>query len=246
MRIVVIARCLNEERNVKMFCSNYSWADAIVLSDGGSTDRTLEIAARFPNVVISHFNKKADLVDGRFMNPENDHLNHAIQEGRNLDADWLVCEDLDSFPNYLLYPKVREYFQLAETQGKIEVFSRRYYMWGYKEYFPKLASDNPIPGSVNPMHSIWAWHRTATICGNKPGEKFIEFGGLSPNIDQKLFFPDNICLLHYAWPNEKIVQEKMARYASWGAPQLHPFGAFGPTAPALDFMKPVFRYDEDV
>ena len=246
MMIAVIARCLNEQRNAKVFCSNYSWADAIIISDGGSTDGTLDIVTRFPNTVVTHFQKKEQLGDGHFMNPESDHLNSAIAVALNWGADWIVYDDMDSFPNWLLYPKARDYFRIAEQQGKTEVFARRYYMWGYKEYLPKLSSDNPPVDSVNPMHSIWGWHKTAPIHGSKPGQKFIEIGGINPNIDAKLFIPDNECLVHYSWPTPQVVEEKMRRYASWGSPQNHPLDAFGPAEKAPAYMMPVFRYDDDV
>ena len=58
MRVIVLARTLNEERNIARFCRCYARADAILVADGGSTDRTVDIARQFENVEVRQFRER--------------------------------------------------------------------------------------------------------------------------------------------------------------------------------------------
>lgn len=42
MKIVVAVRCYNELNNIERFVRAYSFADKIIISDGGSTDGSLD------------------------------------------------------------------------------------------------------------------------------------------------------------------------------------------------------------
>lgn len=46
--------CLNEEENIARMLESVRDFDEVIVVDSGSTDRTKEIAAQFPNVVLSH------------------------------------------------------------------------------------------------------------------------------------------------------------------------------------------------
>ena len=43
MKIVVAARCYNNEKHIERFLHGYSFADRIVVSDGGSTDNSIQL-----------------------------------------------------------------------------------------------------------------------------------------------------------------------------------------------------------
>jgi glycosyltransferase involved in cell wall biosynthesis len=50
----VILPAYNEEKNIEGCLESVSWADEIIVVDGGSTDRTREIASRYtPNVLVT-------------------------------------------------------------------------------------------------------------------------------------------------------------------------------------------------
>ena len=46
-RISVTIICLNEEANIRDCLESVRWADEIIVSDSGSTDRTREICAEY-------------------------------------------------------------------------------------------------------------------------------------------------------------------------------------------------------
>lgn len=56
MRIATITPVFNEEDMIKQFLDHYAWQmDTVFLLDNESTDGTLRIAAKYPNVKISSF-----------------------------------------------------------------------------------------------------------------------------------------------------------------------------------------------
>jgi hypothetical protein len=46
-RIFVVVRTRDEERRIAQFCEAYKDADMILVADGGSVDKTKEIASRY-------------------------------------------------------------------------------------------------------------------------------------------------------------------------------------------------------
>lgn len=218
MNIVVIARTLNEERYIERFLRGYEWADHIVLMDGGSTDRTMEIAIKHPKVLWLKFDKQVVLQpSGRVMNPENGHANALMHAASMLRPDWIVMDDCDCVPNYLLREQART---LIESESLNEIFAYRLYMWKREFYFPKMMVGK----------SLWAWRPDrVSIRGNEAKDPFDieyihQFNWQSPRDELEL----PLCLLHDGWPDDARIEEKMKRYESWGRPQIYPLDAFGP------------------
>ena len=86
LSVVVIAK--NEEKNIGDCLASAQWADEIILVDGFSSDKTVEIAKRFTDKI---FQRKMDV--------EGIHRNWAYQKARNewvlsLDADEMVTPEL--------------------------------------------------------------------------------------------------------------------------------------------------------
>jgi len=84
MKIAVYAIALNEEKFIERFCESAADADLILIADTGSTDRTVELAKQFPNVVVHDIRVKP----WRFDIPRNTAM--AL-----IPADMEVCFSLD-------------------------------------------------------------------------------------------------------------------------------------------------------
>ena len=74
----------NEEQNIARTLSHISWAKDIVVVDSGSTDATLAIIAKFPNVRV--FNRRFDTHARQWR--------YAIEE-TEISTDWILRLDAD-------------------------------------------------------------------------------------------------------------------------------------------------------
>lgn len=222
--ILVIARCWNEEKNIPRFLRCYDWADKILISDGGSVDRSVELLTANPKVELRHFTE-TEFVNGETWNPDNPHINFIINEAKKLDPDWIVMDDMDDVPNKILQDNARGIF---ETTNKPQINAFRLYLWGDEGFFPHM-NRNFDPAYA----SRWAWNprkihiyadetmRHGTILGATSNYEFVDV----PN-----------CLLHRTWIPE-TVQAKVDRYNRLNLPTGHPFEFAGEVVPLPEWAR---------
>ncbi len=91
--ITPVILTLNEAANIGRSLERLTWARQIVVVDSGSTDETLAIAGRFPNVRIIHRPFDSHAEQWRF----------AVTE-TGVSTDWILRLDAD----YMLAPALRE------------------------------------------------------------------------------------------------------------------------------------------
>ena len=212
MKIVVTTRCLNELDKIERFVYSYSFADVIVVSDGGSTDGSLELLQKYDKVKVVNFSKRKEFPDGSFWNPDNPHIQHAINCGKEENPDWLILDDIDDVPNYLLREKARDLLWTVEFP---QVNAFRLYMWGEDKYFPEM--NRRLDEAYT---SLWAW---------KPDKLDIKadldkhHGTIigTTNTDVYKIKPP-MCLLHYSW-NPETIDKKLEHYKKVGIDMAHPF-----------------------
>lgn len=206
LKIVVITKALNEARHIADFCTGYAWANLILVADGGSDDRTKEIAATFPNVKVRDFEQRIELPDGSFMNPEPAHVNFLIDWAIEEGADWIILEGCDCWPNLLLKRKAREFFRQAQVEDKDGIMLYRLYMWQEAQYFPKINEPGP---------ALWAWRPDRVDCHSDEGYvTFFETVMPYPDPERCLKLELPYVCLHFFEPNQKA-----ERYLAWGQPQ---------------------------
>jgi hypothetical protein len=212
MKTVVIVRTLDEEINIARFCRCYAGADKILIADGGSVDRTLEIAAGFPNVEIRHFRQRTFYGNGVFFNPEGSHINFLIDWAVLEHApDWLIFDDCDCVPTEALWMAMFDI--LAATESLACAY--KLYVFGEDEYLPLMS----LPGQC-----LWAW-RPGELPGVRADESIPEtqfgFVGVPPKRARgRVDLSPPFVLLHYFAPTPAERARKMARYAARGTPQV--------------------------
>jgi len=221
--ITVIVRARDEERRVAQFCESYKDATRILVADGGSLDKTKEIAATFPNVEIRDFLGRTQLCGDYWRNNDSDHANFLIAWANEYSPDWIIYDDMDCRPNYLTRQKYRE---ILETTSQDFVLMRRLYLWGLGLHFPRMAAAGA---------SLWAWRGSMDFWTiDVPPAYDFRVGDVKITDIKKQFkalellYPH--CLLHYSWDDSQAVEEKLKVYRESGLipGQLHPLNFAGP------------------
>ena len=196
--IVTVCRTLNEERNIERFCEEYSKiSDVILIADGGSTDKTIELAQAFDKVRVEHFREKVYKED-IWRNPHGEHINFMIDWAKGAGAEWIIFDDCDSVPNKHLKEVIPPEFN---SPGISIIKVRRLYLYKDGEYFPRMSRAG---------EGLWAWRTNVNIRASEedPWSHHIEIPrdiGTASIIEPRV-------LLHYSWPDDEEIQRKAAFY----------------------------------
>lgn len=213
MKIIVAVRCYNESKNVERLVKGYSFADEILVSDGGSSDESVEKLSQYPNVRIIHFTEYEEK-NGIRWNPDNSHINFLLNEAKR-DADWILYDDFDDVPNYILRENARS---ILESCDKPQVNAFRLYMWGDDQYFPRLNRD------FDPAYrSLWAWKPKEIDI--RADENF-RHGTIIGTANDFLPIELPMCLLHKSW-HPDTVDAKIEKYKVFGIDMGHPLTEYG-------------------
>jgi len=237
IKIVVIVRTRDEEHRIGQFCRAYKHADMILVGDGGSKDSTVSIARTFPNVNVRYYRKKTKLKKGYWRNNDSDHVNWLIDWARTYDPDWIISDDCDCRPNYLLR---KDFRKILSNTPRDFVMAVRFYVWGKDQHFPHMAKPEKNHKIYEP--SLWAWRANVEFkTVNVPPAFTFRIGGrdvkdLHKDAKTLDVFPPR-CLIHYSWDDEERVKEKIKVYRESGfIPNMkHPLDFAGPLEPLPDF-----------
>lgn len=213
MKIVTTVRTLNEQENISAFYSCYAaWVDKILVADGGSTDDTVRRAKTYKKIAVRNFTEKVTK-NGVWRNPQGKHINFLLDWAfEEEQADWVIFDDCDCFPNYLLQSMGRHLFETAELNGYTAIYAHRLYIY----------MDKYFPGMNAPGQSIWAWSKNSGIRASLRDPIYYELLNM-PAEEQGLKLEHPYVLLHKAWPDEATIQRKQNFYEKIrGIPQDHP------------------------
>ena len=144
MTVEVFSPCWNEERILPLYLEWYGFADAIHLFDGGSEDRTLEIAAGNPKVTM-------DTGRGRHDDDIDRRVNIEVMNTcwKGCRADWIIVCAVDEF---LYHPNgVRSVLADAKQLGVTIPNVTGYDM--ICEKFPESLRELPRRGAPEPLHN---------------------------------------------------------------------------------------------
>jgi glycosyltransferase involved in cell wall biosynthesis len=115
MDITPLVITFNEIENVGRTLDRLTWAKRIVLIDSGSTDGTLEVARRYPQVEIVH----------RGFDSFADQCNFGLEQ---ITSEWVLSLDADYELSETLAAEIQALTPASQTQGYRARFIYR--IWG--------------------------------------------------------------------------------------------------------------------
>jgi len=128
MKISVSMIVLNEERNIERALASCGFADEIVVVDGGSTDRTMEILSKYSNVMSATVPWQ-----GHFGNQRNESLTRC-------SGDWIIRLDADEVFSDEFEKEIREVLSgLASDVVACKI--RQCNLVGSEEYYSRAFDD---------------------------------------------------------------------------------------------------------
>jgi len=238
IKIAVCVRTRDEEHRIAQYCEAWKGADAILVADGGSVDKTKEIASTYPNVIIRDFTERTQLKNGYWRNNDSRHANFLFAWAKEYEADWVIYEDADVRPNYLLRS---EYRNILEYTDADYVSAVHFYLWGLDQHFPHLSKCNETHDAWCPCLFAFRGNQDFWTVNVPPaydfriGDKRVTNLNLdAKNID--LLPPYG--LLHYAWDTPARADEKVHIYRKSGLiPGMqHPINFGGPLEDLPDYL----------
>lgn len=210
MNIVVAVRCYNNAEYVHRFLRGYDFADQIVVSDGGSTDGSVELLQGKNKVKLIHF-EETETLGGHTWNPDAPHMNYVLDAAKSLDPDWLIFDDFDCVPTLDLRTAARDIFMESEN---VQINAFRLYLWGEKQYFPLM--NNYFDPNYT---SLWAWRPKELNIRADMNLRHGTLLGLATENIMRLQTP--FSLLHKSWhPN--TINDKINKYNAVGIEMSHP------------------------
>jgi glycosyltransferase involved in cell wall biosynthesis len=235
MKIVACIRTLNEEDHIQKCCEAYQFCDQILIADGGSTDRTVEIAKFYPKVEVRYFTKMVECSNGIWRNPDGEHLQFlydwAVAEG----ADWTIAQDCDQRPNKYLKENIRDILSISV---KDFILVTQIYVIGGDAYLPRLSRDGDTW-----WQGLWAWRTNIhlKVIDRMPHFEFSLDGVKSfdvPKLNRHQTLLPPYCFMHFGWETEDMIQKHLEYYRKSNLiPQMrHPLSFGGMPEPLLEWM----------
>lgn len=218
MKIVTAVRCYNEIKHIDRFMKGYDFSDVIVVSDGGSTDGSVELLKTYSKVKLFHFEEQ-ETRHGHTWNPDAPHMNFVLDKAKELEPDWLIFDDMDDVPNKCLREDARGILDVC-NHDQINAF--RLYLWGDTGKFFPYMNRNFDPNYT----SLWAWKPKNLDIHADPNVRHGTIVG-TISAPHKLVAPH--CLLHKSWYPD-TVDAKVEHYNKLGLPMGHPFTFAGELA----------------
>lgn len=238
MKICVCVRTRDEELRIAQYCEAWKDADYILVADGGSIDKTKEIASKYPNVIIRDFTERTELWNGHWRNNDSAHANFLFDWAKEYNPDWIIYEDADVRPNHLMREGYRYVMENTDTNIDI-IMAVHFYLWGTTQFFPWMSS--PDHEHFEACLFAWRGHVDLKTIDNPPAY-FFKVG------DRRIYdfrkdmsvyeLMPPFAMMHFSWDDPIRTAEKIRMYRVSGfiPGMLHPLEFAGPLQDLPDYL----------
>jgi glycosyltransferase involved in cell wall biosynthesis len=186
----------NEAPNLERTLHQLTWAETIVIIDSHSTDETLEIARKYPQVQI-------------FQRPFDRHANQWNYGLTQVKTPWVLSLDAD----YVLSDRLISEITKLPTDTKID---------GFFIPFQYCVSGKPLRGTILPPRQA-LFRKAKAIYIDDGHTQLLEIQGQSASLSQTILHDDRKPLSRWLWAQDRYmileVQKLSAarsRDLSWG------------------------------
>lgn len=227
MKIIATLKSRNEERNIRNAIESYhDWVDQILLADGDSSDKTIEIAKEYPKVSVRPFLIFYQRSDGSWRNHEGQHLNFLFEWAEQAGADWIIHDDCDCVLNQHLKRDART---IIEACTEETIHAVRLYLYGENKHFLRMSYIKDLwqPG-------LWAWKASIHLRGEDVPRHFT-INNLKTYSSHILNPP--YCILHKFAPDEETIMRKVNDYKLEQPAAVHPRITYGEPEPLPEWAK---------
>lgn len=182
--VTALVLTYNEEANIGRVLDRLAWADRVLVLDSYSTDRTLEIAQAFPNVVVRQ----------RAFDSFADQCNYGLEL---VETEWTLSLDADYV---LTYGLVNE---IAALPADPDVA-------GYEVEFTYVIDGRPLRGALYPPRTVL--YRTARATYRQDGHAHrIEVDGPVGTLIEKIWHDDRKPLASWLDAQRRYAAQEAAK-----------------------------------
>jgi glycosyltransferase involved in cell wall biosynthesis len=182
---LILAR--DEEANIERTLAQLTWASEVVLVDSFSTDATLEIARRFPNVRL--FQREVDTLAGQ--------SNFGLQQ---IHTPWVLLLDADYF---LPEPFVAELRALAPPMN----------IRAYRAAFLYAVNGRPLRASLYPPRVVLLHREHARIWQDGHAHRVLVEGNTA-DLQAKIIHDDRKSFARFVQRQKKYMREEAEKLHS--------------------------------
>lgn len=228
MKIIATLKSRNEEKNIANAIESYhDWVDEILLADGGSEDRTVEIALQYEKVKVLPFRRYYKRDGGSFRNHEGHHLNFLFKWAEDRGADWIIHDDCDCVLSQNLHSVARGVIEQVKSDT---IHVVRLYLYGDNKYFKKMSFIN------NEWQAgLWAWRANIKMRCKNVKRHFATVANLKEY--SQFTFEHPFCILHKFAPDEETIMKKVNDYKLEAPTATHPKATYGEPEPLPEWVK---------
>ncbi len=121
MKISAVIITKNEEDNIKRCLESLGWVDEIVIVDGESTDKTIEIAKSYGAKIVTH-------------NFEGDFALERNIGNQNASGNWILALDADEVVPHETRQGIEEILKRGTDIDAFNVLRKQYFLGRYMRY----------------------------------------------------------------------------------------------------------------
>jgi hypothetical protein len=138
VRVWVYTFVWNDEILMYYRAKHFEWAEKHIVYDNESTDKTVEVAKKFPNVEVRSYNTSGKCNDTSMIKI----VNRVWREAKGKGVDWVIIGYLDEI---LYHPNLPQKLQELKEQNYTAI--RGVNHWMVSENMP--SGDRPITEQIN-------------------------------------------------------------------------------------------------